>query len=377
MPSTAPELRLGCHGCHATLKNDLKRPLWSVANTLREQAIRVGRLTGRVELVHGPANVDCARDELVVVTLVRDGAMWLQSFVEHYLSLGARHIFFLDNGSTDDTIERASRYDRVSLYRTDIPFRQFEVGLRRWLARTFGRERWMLAPDADELWDYPYSDRLPLREFLRYLNHHGYKAVTAHALDMFSDVPFSRLASAPEDDLRATYRFYDTSDIVRTRDMWWFRTGQVQDDAHFCTFGGVRQRFFGSECLCQTRHALHFADESSHPYRYDGHFTAGAPVADLTTVLLHYKFLGTLMHQARTNLELRNHPGDSVHYRGFVDVLSREPDFCLRTDTARELAGVNQLVDEGFLTVSERYRDWVEAHGRSAGASATAAPASA
>ncbi len=358
------ELDIGCHGCHDTPSNGRRRPLWRVANRVREEVVRLGRHTGTVQLVHGPANVDCERDEMVVLCLVRDGAMWIRSFVDHYLTLGARHIVFLDNGSTDDTIARAARCDRVTVYRTDLPFRQFEVGLRRWLARTLGHRRWALAPDVDELWEYPFADQLSLRNFLRYLNRYGYKAVVAHALDMFSDVPFAQLRSTPDDDVRERYRYYDLTDIVRTRQMYWFRNGQVRDPDIFCTFGGVRERFFGTQCLCQTRHALHFADAQSHPYRYDGHFTAGAPVADVTTVLLHYKFLGTLIEQARTNLALGNHHGGSENYRGFVDVLSSDPEFCLYTDNAAELRSVNELVEAGFLTASATYREWVETYGR-------------
>jgi hypothetical protein len=356
-------LCLGCHGTHSTRKNDLKRPLWAVANRLREQVVHAGRIAGAVKLVHGPADVDCAQDEMVVLCIVRDAAMWVQPFIEHYLSLGVKHLFFLDNDSEDDTVARAAVYPQVSVYHTGIPFKHFEVGLRRWVTRTLGWRRWSLAPDADELWDYPYSDRLALRDFLRYLNRGGYKAVVAHALDMFSDRPFSALDSSPGDDLKRMYPFYDLTDIIRTRDLYWFHNGQVQNEDVFCTFGGVRERFFGTQCLCQTRHALHFADKHSDPYRYDGHFTAGAPVADVTTVLLHYKFLGTLYEQARTSLARRNHHGGSRNYRGFVEVLGAAPAFCLHTSNASELRHVNQLLEQGFLTVSAEYRQWVAERG--------------
>lgn len=360
-----PGLCLGCHGTHSTRLNDAKRPLYAINNRLREQLVRARRsLTGAIQHVSGPADVECASDELVVLSLVRDGEMWIHSFVEHYLGLGAKHIFFLDNGSTDATMARASSYERVSVYRTEIDFKYFEVGLRRWLTQTLGRDRWTLAPDADELWDYPYSDRLSLRSFLRYLNDRSYKAVTAHALDMFSDLSFSELHSRPEDNLKRQYRFYDISDIIRTRDVYWAKNGQLESPRIFCTFGGVRQRFFGTECLCQTRHALHYTDAESDPYRYDGHFTAGARIADISTVLLHYKFVGTLVSQARKNLALGQHHGGSENYRGFVDVLSDNPELCLRTDNAAELTSVNDLVDAGFLTVSPEYMRWVEQHGR-------------
>lgn len=362
---TLPELCLGCHGTHSTSLNNLKRPLYAINNRLREQIVRARRsFGGAIEQVAGPADVTCDEDEVVVLCLVRDGEMWIRSFVEHYLKLGVKHIFFLDNDSSDGTVARASAYGQVSVYRTDISFKHFEVGLRRWLTRTLGMNRWTLAPDADELWDYPCSDRLPLRSFIQYLTSRSYEAVAAHALDMFSDVPFSKLSSWPDDDVKQQYRFYDISDIRRTREVYWAQNGQLESDDVFCTFGGVRERFFGTECLCQTRHALHFTGGDSDPYRYDGHFTAGARVADVTTVLLHYKFIGTLFDQAKTNLELGQHHGGSENYRGFVDVLTENPELCLRTDNAAELESVDELVDAGFLTVSPGYMRWVDEHGR-------------
>src|SRR5215218_3772710 len=57
------------------------------------------------EHVHGPEEVAYAEDELVVVCLVWNGRPYVKSFVKHYLSLGVKHLFFLDNGSTDSTVE--------------------------------------------------------------------------------------------------------------------------------------------------------------------------------------------------------------------------------------------------------------------------------
>jgi len=356
-------LSIGCHGTHSTPANDRKRPLWAMANALREGVVRAEELRGRIVCVHGPRRVESAPDELVVLCLVRDGEMWIKSFVEHYLALGVRHIVFLDNGSSDDTVALASQYDRVTVLTTELPFKHFEVGLRRWLTREYGTGRWTLAPDADELWDYPCSDRLSIADLLRYLDRYGYKVVTAHALDMFSNLPFSALHSTPDDDVKRTYRYYDITDIIATRDVYWIRNGQTRSADVVSTFGGIRQRFFGSECLCQTRHALLFTDADTAPYKYDGHFTARAPVADITTVLLHYKFIGTVLDQARTNLAMGQHWGGSVHYRGIHEVLTHNPDFSFMTENARELGSVDELVDAGFLTLSPAYRRWVAEHG--------------
>jgi len=55
----------------------------------------------------GPKNIHCGPEDLVVVCPVRDGAEFVQQFIEHHSSLGAKHIVFLDNGSQDQTISKA------------------------------------------------------------------------------------------------------------------------------------------------------------------------------------------------------------------------------------------------------------------------------
>lgn len=354
-------LSLGCHSCHTTPRNDRRRRLYALANAVQEQ---VARFSGAIERVHGPADVEADNDELVVLCIGRDAELWVHSFVEHHLALGAKHVFYLDNGSTDGTVERLARQRHVTVFRTTLSFKRYEVGLRRWITRSFGRNRWSLYCDADELFDYPYSDRLPLRDFLRYLRHHGYKTVTGQMLDLFSDRPFSELHSEPEDDLRAKYRWYDLTDLVRVDDVYWIRDGMRSNDEIGCIFGGIRKRFFGDDCLLLTKHPLVFADDSVGAYRYDGHFMADAPVADISTVLLHYKYVANLPERVRTEVEGAWHNKVQALYGGLADVLERNPDLSLRLDTARRLESVNELVDNGFLVVTDQYRAWVDRHQR-------------
>jgi hypothetical protein len=236
------------------------------------------------------------------------------------------------------------------------------------MVRTFGRDRWSLYCDADELFDYPASDRLPLAAFLRYLEHYGYKAVTGQMLDLFSDRPFSELTSEPGDNLRENYRFYDLTDLVPTHDVYWIRDGNLTNREIACLFGGIRKRFFGDDCLLLTKHPLVYADESVGVYTYDGHFVTGARVADISTVLLHYKYVGSLRERVRRTVDEEWHNKAGALYGGLSGVLGDRPDLCLRLETARELGSVNDLVDNGFLAVTEPYRAWIERYGRGSGA---------
>src|SRR5215210_6883062 len=107
-----------------------------------------------IQLLHGPERVQYDTNELVVLCLVRDGRPYVRSFVEHYLSLGAKHIFLLDNGSTDGTLEVASEHESVTVFQSTLPFKDYQSTMKQYLVERFARGRWSLSVDIDELFDY-------------------------------------------------------------------------------------------------------------------------------------------------------------------------------------------------------------------------------
>ena len=103
-----------------------------------EDPTRVVHLS--VEHLHGPEEIAYGPDELVVVCLVRDGRQYVKSFVEHYLSLGAKHIFFLDNGSTDGTVEALENHDNVTVLRSTLSFKRYRWPFKQYLIGRFGKK---------------------------------------------------------------------------------------------------------------------------------------------------------------------------------------------------------------------------------------------
>lgn len=359
-------------GFYDTWQNRLKRPLYGLYGSFKDRALDVLEDRGALEHVYGPDGVPCGDEEAVVLCLVRNGELWIPTFIRHHRELGARHLFFLDNESTDSTVERIRSFPGVTVWRTGLPFGHFEIALRRWMARRFGRGKWCLICDVDELFDYPGSERLPLPLFLRYLNRRGFQVVTAQMLDMFSRKSFAELESHPDDDLRAKYPFYDLSGLRYRRDIYWIDDEVPHHADQFCTFGGVRERIFGSTGLLQTKHPLVRVEEGVEVLPYDGHFSTGR-VADVMGVLRHYKFLSNLPAYAREAVRLKQHSRGSIHYRAFLDVLEDGGDVGLYSETAERLDRVSELVERGYLTASEEYERWVEAHRRPDGVGTAAA----
>jgi hypothetical protein len=321
-----------------------------------------------VEHLHGPEKVSCAEDELVVVCLVRDGLPWVGSFLEHYFSLGAKHLVFLDNGSTDGTVEALIGYDGVTVLRTEAPFRGNETKMRRYLIERFGRDRWCLCVDMDELFDYPHSDVTPVSSLLGYLNAKSYTAVTARMLDMFPEkLSADRTLHERDEAWREEHRFYDISGIEKVKmsdEHAPFRKNTFDSDEVAVEFrGGIRDAIFGFlRPRVGSKYPLLFSDGSV--LHDNPHVVRNARVADLTCVLLHYKLHAfSLQDYRRKAYEFKKTKRNPMEYEHYSRVLEKNVEIRLRRETSRELSGVNDLLENGFLVASEDYEGWAQEDG--------------
>lgn len=327
-----------------------------LAQRFLEQQVFVRLMPALVRHVHGPTEIHYGPEELIVLCVVRNGELYVKSFVDHYASLGAKHIVFLDNGSTDATVELLKCHD-VTVLRSDSRYRQQAMNL--YLLKRYARNRWGLLADIDELFDYPYSDRLSLGAFLRYLNAYGYTAVLTQVLDMFSAKPLDTTDVGRDDDIRATYPYFDISAIRKEEYSW---PGMSNDDIRW-HFGGVRNTVFGTDSSL-TKPALFLV---GHRMTFHSvHHVKGARVADITCLLRHYPFVGSFRAKVDDALRTGAHAKARWDYEGYARVLRHEPHPVLVSASAQRLNHVGDLIEEGFLTVSPQYCEWVEANAHDA-----------
>jgi hypothetical protein len=321
-----------------------------------------------VKHLHGPKKIAYARDELVVVCLVRNGRPYVKSFIDHYLTLGAKHMVFLDNDSDDGTVAVARNHERVTVLQTRLPFKKYHYAMKQYLISRFGKGRWCLYVDIDELFDYPYSDVVDLGSLLRYLNEKSYTAVVAQMLDMFPDRALSTRVSQKDEPLKELYKFYDLSKIKRVD----YHGGRGQGSNVIANNdikiikGGVRWTYIRPNStdvrFMLTKHPLIFGDAKARHEERGLHRIRNARVADLSCVLYHYKFIDGFRERVARAVQEENYaPGNTSYYKEVHKLLKRNPSIRLGQDTARELKSVNELVGNGFLVVSDEYRRWAEA----------------
>lgn len=341
-----------------SLANKLGREHDRFINTTRVWRFALCMAAGSaVEHVHGPQDVAVAENELLVACLIRNEAAHLPTFMRHYRRLGASHFVFVDNGSTDDTVRLASSYDGVTIYRTALHFSHYETAIKRWLAR-LGGDGWTLIADADELLDYPYARILPLHRFLEYLNEHGYDAVCAQNLEMVPDEPLLSYQGRRSGNLEESHRFYDLSDIRYTREPYWLRMNELGSRELRSHTGGIWEAFFGYRGAKLTKQPLVRSRGGLNVYPYDMHFVTGARIADVSCVFRHYKYTGAFVQHVKEELVRREHYNRAEIFDHYARVLRERPNISFMRPTSREYRAPEELLRDGFLVASKRYRGW-------------------
>jgi hypothetical protein len=200
--------------------------------------------------------------------------------------------------------------------------------MKRYLVKKFSQNRWNLFADADELFDYPFSDVLSLNSLLSYLNRNSYTAVVAQMLDLFSDEKISL---------------------------------SNQEIKHY--FGGIRQSLFGTHNGL-TKAPLIFVDDQISTFVHC-HHVRNASIADFTCVLLHYPFTSYFYEKVEDAVKTGRFEQSANHeYAMYWQRLKQEPDLHIRQETACKLKDLSCLIENKFLVVSENFLQWVKKHSK-------------
>jgi hypothetical protein len=292
------------------------------------------------------------RDVLVFVVL-RNEIVRLPYFLEYYRAQGVRHFLMVDNGSDDGTPEYLERHRDVSLWTTQASYKSASYGVD-WLNHLlwlYGAGHWVLVLDVDEFLVYPFCDSRPLSALTDWLDSQGRRSFGAMLLDMYPKGPISAQPYQSGQNPFEIARYFDSGNLSirrneRYQNLW------IQ--------GGVRQRVLmanmpkAAPALNKTplvRWSRQYAYISStHALLpralnkvYDdsgGEFACG--------VLLHAKFLDTILAKTREELARRQHYAQSREYHAYAATLDQSQD--LWCDWSTEYINWRQLEILGLMS---------------------------
>src|SRR5882757_10578626 len=96
--------------------------------------LREHHVSMNVTHIYGPRTVQLSKNEAAVTCVLRHGEYYIDSFIQHYSKMGFRHIFFLENGSSDETLSTVKQYDNVSVCRSTLPISANQRLFKKYLA---------------------------------------------------------------------------------------------------------------------------------------------------------------------------------------------------------------------------------------------------
>ncbi|WP_241482312.1 glycosyltransferase family 2 protein [Leisingera sp. ANG-Vp] len=317
-----------------------------------QAALHSARFRASLRHLHGPARRFAAAEDVVLIALVRDGEYYLDVFFEHYRRLGVSSFVFFDNGSSDGTVERIRQEPGTAVLRSSLPWLQFENTFRAYAANRYGRDRWCLFADMDELFDFEGSAAAGLKGLTGYLAQAGYTALQAQMLEMFPKGPLAAAGGLAYAAAVDSFRFSDAGPVravdyasEETGFSYWLRQNCQPPDGARMLFGGVRGKVFGENC-CLSKHPLVFngpgVQAAVHP-----HASAGVRVADAEGLIRHYKFAGgSLARDLQIQAETVSEHGED---RLRSAALQAQPELSLWSEDAVENATIEALQRSGFL----------------------------
>jgi hypothetical protein len=296
---------------------------------------------------------EIAPGDILGFATVRNEAVRLPHFLAHHRGLGVRHFLIVENNSTDDTQAYLVDQPDVSLWTTPASYKlsRFGVDWLTWLLARYGNGHWCLTLDADEILIYPHHDTRPLPALVDWLERHGRRSFGTLMLDMYPKGPLQDQRYRPGEDPFDVLCWFDGGNyMIRKK----------PDLENLWIQGGVRaRRFFadrprraptmGKTPLVKWhwRYAYVSSTHSLLP-RHLNHTYDESGGEALSGILLHTKFLPTIVDKSVEEKRRREHFANSALYEGYYDALIGNPDlWCVHST---RFTGWRQLEAMGLMS---------------------------
>lgn len=289
-----------------------------------------------------PANPDrpAPQGRVILFCVVFNGIDYLEPFFRHYRALGIDAFVFVDNASTDGTREFLTAQADVWLHDQPGSFRDSAHGVA-WinpLIHKFAEGRWALFVDIDEHLAFPGSDSgRSVADLCAYAEAEGRGCFASFMLDLFASP-----GSASEGF--GGHRYFDREYVIFPSVLPPYQAAQ----------GGVRGRLSGRQFLITKSPLVRVHPRFS--FLENNHLHTHLAPSEVTTVLLHYKFVGDAKARFEEAVERGEHFLGGRFYR---DMLRRLNGPGIRRGLwTRTYRGTADLCRRGLIRTSSGWANW-------------------
>lgn len=290
--------------------------------------------------------------DILACVVVRNEAVRLPFFLEFYRQKGIEKFFFVDNLSSDGTVDYLLRQADVFLWQTPNSFKQGNFG-SAWfevLLRKYGSGHWVLTVDADELFYFSDFENRSIQQLCLELDENNKRAYPAILLDMYANKPLSETGYMAGQNFIEVFPFFDRQFYHRV-----FADGSPYKNQTFY-FGGMRERVFGKDgdYLLSKIPLLKYDPEVI--LAGGQHFTnlSADRISDEQGCLLHFKYFNFFTDYVQNEVRRNEHACDSMQYHQYHQTLTNSDKIIFYDPLCSvQFSDSQQLVKLGVMKVIE------------------------
>lgn len=304
------------------------------------------------------ANLEAIRKAKVLAIIVtKNESEFLPKLLAHHRAIGVDHFLFVDNASSDESIEYMKQQDDVSVFLAtqDYKFSRFGVNWQQTLCSHYGLGKWVLIIDSDELYAYDGFEKYSLHDLTAKADEEGANAILAPMVDFYPS------ASLKDADITADDKpFYNICSNFDSLETMMFeqekRYGPYSNSKVYS--GGLRERIFGRynpypqpNYLNQKYNLVKY--NSKMKFVEGLHFMYGAKVFSKQCAIMHFKYHSGFHSKVEREVASGQHWNGATEYKRYLKLISGKQNFSLLDTRSVAYKGSKSLVDSGYMSKVE------------------------
>lgn len=246
----------------------------------------------------------------ILICVVKDERVRMTRLFEHYRNIGICQFVIIDNDSKDGTLQFCMEQEDANVYSIKAPYSSAKrVAWINQILSKYGRDRWYMIVDSDELIDYIGSETFPITELIKKMDEKHIKRVLGVQVDFY-----------PKADMFSSFE-----DSINWEECVYFdRNTYITQNSDKCVWyvGGPRKRLLKTFSLL-TKYPLFYFDDSTinisshYLYPFEDNFGGKCYLC-----IKHYEFLNNSDYKKMLEIiDKKNYASGSREYCEMFSVI--------------------------------------------------------
>lgn len=296
-------------------------------------------------------------DEIRLFAIMRNESLRLPYFFEYYRNLGVDRFFIIDNNSSDDSVAIVKKQANTHLFETQDNYKNHWSWMEH-LLESFGKNHWCVVVDIDELFSYPHSEDLGLKELINYLDTEQSTAINSFLLDIYSTKSLKSVSYRQGSNPLEVLDYFDCEYNILYSPFLDQKAKKLFYQKSFT--GGMRVRIFGETINVNTLSKVSLFKYHPETYLHVGmHALNGCVMSKLQGVVFHTKFLSDFIEEVQEESQRGEHYDNAYFYKHYEKRIKEDTDISFHTPISIKYFDSKQLVDLGMMETTNAFEEFV------------------